>query len=253
MSADLVVMDWGIGGLSVYNEIRRLSPGISILYYSDSGQMPYGKMPAAKLSARVREIILRFADQGVRHFVVACNAASTVLPGLKAEFAERGLEVAGVIEHGVSLIQNSRFQKVGVIGGRRTILSRNFSKPFQTQKRRVVGRIAQPLSGLIESGELHGELMDKTLKEILAPLRDCDAVVLACTHYPAVAPQIQKIRPKCRRLDPAEATARFVKAQWKFSPKSKAPQVFMTSGKSQAMIRSAKLAFNTHISKVIEV
>ena len=258
---DLVVMDWGIGGLSVYNEIRARQPELSILYFSDSGNMPYGKMPSSRLRARVREIVLRFAAEGVRHFVVACNAASTVLPGLAREFKRRELNVAGVIEHGVGLIERSKFRHVGVIGGKRTILSRHYTRPFATgasranqagRKKLVVGRIAQPLSALIEAGDLDSAHMRATLDEILRPLKTCDALVLACTHYPAVAPLIQEILPGCRLLDPADATARYVKLKWKFKPASRARQIFMTSGSSAGMIRSARLAFGTRIASVTQ-
>jgi glutamate racemase len=253
MNADLVVMDWGIGGLSVYNEIRRLMPHLSIVYYSDSGQIPYGKMPVRQLRARVHEIILSFAARDVSHFVVACNAASTVLPELAGAFAREGLNVVGVIEHGVELIRQSPYKNIGVIGGRRTILSRHFSRPFRQPQKKVTGRIAQPLSALIEKGDLHGPQMRETLKQILKPLKSCEALVLACTHYPAVAPQIQKLLPACQLLDPAQATAHFVHRHWKFVTANSRRQIFMTSGKGRPMIRAAKLAFGTRISKVIEV
>ena len=255
MTPDLVVMDWGIGGLSVYNEIRRLSPELSIVYYSDAGQMPYGKMPAAQLANRLREIIFKFADEGVEHFVVACNAASTMLPGLEKDFRARGLAVEGVIEHGIQLIRKSKKRKVGVIGGARTIRSGQFTKPFKTSSQTITGRVAQPLSALIESGKLNGPEMERALKKILAPLKNCEALVLACTHYPAVAPQIQSLLPRCRLLDPARATARFVRDNWKFKPRDRVnpKQLCMTSGQSAQMIRAARLAFGTRISRVLEV
>jgi glutamate racemase len=250
---DLVVMDWGIGGISVYNEIRKLLPELSILYFSDSGQTPYGKMSAQALSHRVSEVIAGFAAQGIRHFVVGCNAASTVLPGLAPSFAAKGLQVTGVIQHGITLIQKSRFQNVAVIGGRRTVLSRQYTQPFSGGKRRVVGRIAQPLSALIEKGELNSPRMHRALHQIIQPLGNCDALVLACTHYPAIGPLIQQMMPGCEILDPAFATAKFVKTKWHFKAKGPRKNLFMTSGNGPEMSKAAKLAFGTHISKVISV
>ena len=251
---DLVIMDWGIGGLSVYNEIHRRMPGLSILYYSDSGKTPYGKMSAKELQSRLRHLIARFEEQDIFHFIIACNAASTVLPQLKKEFSERGLFVTGVIDHGVELVRSSRKNRIGVIGGRRTILSRSYVTPFQNSKIKVTGRIAQPLSALIERGELQTKLMQDTLKNILQPLKSCNALVLACTHYPAVSDQIQNILPECHLLDPAAATADYVKKSWRLRRKNKTAKVrrlFMTSGNADEMKKSAFLAFSVKIPKIL--
>ncbi len=158
---DLVVMDWGIGGLSVYNEILKKVPGLSILYFSDSGSMPYGKMSPEKLRQRLLQLISNFSDQGVKHFVIACNAASTALPSLEKEFSKKNLHVVGVIDCGVALVKSTDHKEVGILGGRRTILSHCYSKRLASKNRKVIGRIAQPLSALIESGELVSSRMKK--------------------------------------------------------------------------------------------
>lgn len=251
LDADLVIMDWGIGGLSVYKEIRRRLPHLSILYYSDSGKTPYGKMSSTELKQRLRTVIGFFSTQGVSHFVIACNAASTALPALENEFKRKGLHVTGVIARGVDIIRGSKFSDVGVIGGRRTILSKSYTLPFSKSKKNVRGRIAQPLSALIEKGELDTPLMQKTLKEILQPLKSCEALVLACTHYPAVSAQIQKILPQTELLDPAESTADFVKRSWKWKKtNTKGSVIFMTSGDVSQMKKAAYLAFQVKISKI---
>lgn len=251
---DLVVMDWGIGGLSVYNEIRQRLPGVSILYYSDSGQTPYGKMSSAEMQTRLRFLIHEFQRQsGAKHFVIACNAASTALPALKDEFKSQGLFVTGVIDRGLDLIRASKFKRIAVIGGRRTILSRAFTTPFAQTQRHVRGRIAQPLSALIEEGQLDTAKMLTTLAHILKPFKTYDALVLACTHYPAVAPQIQALLPDCALLDPAHATAEYVQKKWRLPQSTvRGKTQFMTSGDADQMKRAALLAFHVKIDIVIE-
>jgi glutamate racemase len=75
-------------------------------------------------------------------------------------------------------------------------------------------------------------------------------VVLACTHYPAIAEQIQKILPNARLLDPSMSTALFVQKNWKFTKRKTAKQIFMTSGSRSQMIKSASLAFDVQIKKL---
>jgi glutamate racemase len=140
-----------------------------------------------------------------------------------------------------------------VIGGRRTILSRQFTRPFHGGTIEVVGRIAQPLSALIERGELEGPRLQRTLRDILTPLRSCEALVLACTHYPAVAPQIQKFLPHVRLLDPAVSTAKFVRDSWKMKARRGGHSVFITSGSADAMIRAARVVFGVRIARVIKM
>ncbi len=266
----MVVMDWGIGGLSVYNEIRRQMPHLSVIYFSDSGAIPYGKLSANDLRARLLKIILHFRSLGVEHFVIACNAASSALPALEDKFKEEKVNVTGVIEHAIRLVRETAFKNVGVIGGRRTILSRIYQGALQTKMRAVRLRIAQPLSAWIEQGETTGRRLNLELGKILQPLKSCDAVLLACTHYSAIAAEIQLHVPNATLLDPAPATAKFIKKNWNFSVERSAPQsrsqsrsqrrsqrrsnsaltVFMTTGNPAQMKISAKLAFGNRIRKI---
>jgi glutamate racemase len=247
----ILILDWGIGGLSVYKEVRKQMPRTSIIYFSDAGAKPYGKMSSKQLQARLNQIVFHFARQGIRHIIIACNAASTALPSLQPEFKKQGLNVVGMIEQGLSLIKASKHRKIAVIGGRRTILSRSYQKPFSgTRKKIIQGRIAQPLSALIEKGVLSGPEMNNCLMKVLAPLRDSPALLLACTHYPAVAKNILRHMPQCELLDPAQATAKFVKQNWVLPAGQKTQTVFFTSGSKTQMKRSAKLAFGVGINKI---
>ena len=271
---DMVVMDWGIGGLSVYNEIRREMPHLSIIYFSDSGTTPYGKLSATQLRARLLKIIRHFRSVGIEHFVVACNAASTALPSLEYEFKNEKVNVTGVIEHAIRLVRETAFKNVGGIGGRRTVLSRVYQSSLRTQRRALQMRVAQPLSAWIEQGKTTGRKLNLELQKILQPLKSCDAVLLACTHYPAIAAEIQHHVPHAVLLDPAPATAGFIKNNWTLSLERSAARtqaqkqsqiqslkrspsrsssgktVFLTTGDPARMKLSARLAFGNRIGKV---
>jgi len=251
-TADTAVLDWGIGGLSVYNETRKRDPERSLLYLSDAGAVPYGKMSRAALAGRVLEIARRLAGSGIRRLVVACNAASTVLPDLAEAFRRLDLQVTGVIEHGVAMVEKGDYRAVGILGGRRTILSQSYARPLRRAGRTVQGRVAQPLSALIEAGDLESATMTDLLRRLLVPLRSMDAVVLACTHYPAIRPQIQALLPGVDLLDPAAATAEHIHLSW-LHPKvgeGLAPSRFFTSGDPEAMRRAAACAFGNRLETI---
>lgn len=248
-----VVMDWGIGGLTVYREIKRLDPKRSIAYFSDSGVEPYGKMPQRDLEARVAKVCEFFVQQGIREIVIACNAASTVAPQMRQRFGSMGVHIVDVISAGIRTVQSTSFRRVGIIGGRRTILSRIYQRALSTSRRHVEGRIAQPLSALIERGELDSPAMHETLRNILRPLRHVDAILLACTHYPAIRNLISSFVPDTELLDPSLTTARELLAQ-KRSLRSKGlGDIFLTTGDPYQSARVARIAFGTNVDHFTKI
>ena len=238
----IAVIDWGIGGLGVYREIKRIDPGRAVIYISDSGSAPYGKLSVRALRDRVATICEALQARAIRDLVIACNAASTVAPYLRARFGPRGLRIVDVIAAGVGAVRQTRYRRIGVLGGTRTIRSQIYQRALRTARRQVIGRIAQPLSALIERGVLDGEAMTAALRTILTPLRDVDALLLACTHYPAIAPLIAKVLPRCVLLDPARRTAELAVGRGSHRGPRAADRFFTTGDAAQSR-RSAGLAF----------
>ena len=75
-SSSIGVLDSGMGGISVLNEMQRLLPCERFLYVADSGHMPYGPKPPEYIQARC-DLIARFLiDRGVKALVLACNTAT---------------------------------------------------------------------------------------------------------------------------------------------------------------------------------
>ncbi len=247
-----VVMDWGTGGLTVYREIKRLDPKRSIVYFSDSGVEPYGKMRQRDLEARVAKVCEYFAQQGIREFVIACNAASTAAPQIRKRFDSTGFHIVDVISAGIRTVQGTSFRRVGVIGGRRTILSRIYQRALTSSRRRVEGHIAQPLSALIERGELDSSAMHETLRNILRPMRHVDAILLACTHYPAIRELIQSFVPGTELLDPSLTTARELLAHNRSLRSNGPADIFLTTGDPRQSARVARIAFGVKVNRFMK-
>ena len=248
-----VVMDWGIGGLSVYREIKRRDPQRGIVYFSDSGSIPYGKLLPQQLESRVAQVWDHFMQQGILEMVIACNAAGTAAPQLRQRYAARGFRIIDVIDSGIRMVKGTSLRRVGVIGGRRTILSRIYQRALSTKRREIIGRIAQPLSALIERGELNTPLMQETISTILRPLRGMDGLLLACTHYPAIRHLIQPLVPDSEILDPSAMTAEELLATKGVQRRNCRPDVFLTTGDPVQSRQAARLAFGIEIDRFVRM
>jgi glutamate racemase len=254
-SPSLGIMDWGIGGLGFYRLLKEERRDVPVTYWSDSGMTPYGKLPAAQLAARVRTVATALAARGVTHLVVACNAASTALPAVLRDGAATSATLplmTGVIEHGIRAARRMRARRIGVVGGRRTILSGAYRRGLSGDGRIIRQRIAQPLSARIEAGDTSSPALARELQRIMRPLRNVEALILACTHYPAIAPQFQALAPAARLIDPVEALLSWIESHWEL-PRGKQPDIFLTTGEPDAMRIAAHNAFEVRLTGIIRV
>ena len=246
----LGVIDWGIGGIDLLSRLRARHPALPFVYWSDSGATPYGKLSREALARRVAVVAAALRDRGVTHVVVACNAASTVLdhPAL----TRLDVAICGVIEPAIAATLADEAQVVGVIGGRRTIASGLYRKALVAQGRRVISRVAQPLSARVERGELDTPELGRELAAIVGPLRGVEALVLACTHYTALRAPIRALLPGVRLIDPAAATLAHIEGMWPLDEVGTSA-LFLTTGDPQAMRTAARLAFAVEIPQVLKL
>jgi glutamate racemase len=248
----LAVLDWGVGGLGFLRLLAARHPGLPAIYASDAGFAPYGTVPRAALAARVDRLLAHLADaHGVTHAVLACNAASTVIGRLAA--ARRGMAVEGVIAPAVAELSRLPPMRVGVIGGRRTIRSGAYGRALRAAGHRVRQRVAQPLSAHVEAGRLDTTDVRGDVARILAPLRRVELLVMACTHYPALAPLLAERCPRARLYDPAAATLAQVERLWAMDSavtESPAGHRILTTGDGASMRRAARLGFGMELGEI---
>jgi glutamate racemase len=244
----LGILDWGIGGVSIYKLIRERLGDVEIVYFSDTGVTPYGRMTKPELAARLERVIEHLASLGVTHLVIGCNAASTAIPHLR----ETPVKIKGVIDSAVELTARMKPERLGIIGGRRTVVSRVYRRAFRTRGIDVVEqRIAQPLSGLIETGDISSDRLKEEARRILGPIRNSSHILLACTHYPAITPLLKEIvSPSTVFIDPAEELVREVK-NWRLPTGGES--MFLTSGDEKSMKQAAKTAFGVEIDEARKV
>lgn len=251
LNTTIGILDWGIGGLGVYQELQRQMKSYSYVYFSDSGFTPYGQTEKNQLLQRLNKILHFFRNKKIYTVVMACNAASTVINQLQKQNPD--LRLYGMLEAGQEAIKKSKKKSVLVLGGKRTILSRYFQNNFSGSSIRLQALIAQPLSALIEQGKQNESVfIDEVLRLKIKIQFLPDAVLLACTHYPAATSVFKKLFPKARMIDPARLLVQNLKKQAKRDSRPQFTKFLTTGSVSQSKV-SARKAFQIHIKSFQKV
>ena len=174
-NAPILVLDSGLGGLTVARALRRRLPGEKLLYFGDTARVPYGTKSASGITACVTQIVNYLRDYEPKHVVVACNSASAVaLPALRDRFPD--LNISGVIEPGARAAARAAGEKlhctVAVVATEATVRSRAYERAIvrRRMKARVVQRPTPLLVPMVEEGRGDDDpLVEMVLEEYLTP------------------------------------------------------------------------------------
>ena len=216
-ASPIVVLDSGLGGLTVVRELQRQSPAENILYFGDTARVPYGTKSPETVTGFVREIIGFLQGYCPKHLVIACNTATAVaLHAMKAEFPH--LPITGVIEPGaraaIDAAGNKPVPRIAVIATEATVRSKAYERAI-FRRRQHATLFIQPtplLVPIIEDGRAADDPIVKVaLAQYLQPLqkRQLDVLVLGCTHYPIYKNMITQMMG-CQVIDSAEQCAQDV-------------------------------------------
>jgi glutamate racemase len=232
------IFDSGVGGLTVWREIRRQWPAESCVYVADQAHVPYGPQPPARVRAYAEGIVDYLLLQGCKAIVVACNTASAAaLQMLRARHPQ--VPFVGMEPAVKPAALATRSGVVAVLGTPVTLQGELLAQTAQrfAQGVRV---IAQPCLQLVESIEAGDDpaRIEVLLQTLLAPAvaAGADHVVLACTHFPFAIEQIQRVAgAQVTVIDPSAAVARqlgavLAQGQLRAGESSAARQQFASSG-----------------------
>ena len=183
------------------------------IYLADSKHAPYGqksKDEIIALSIKNTEFLL---NQNCKIIIGACNTATTnAIKELRARYAISFIGIEPAIKPAAL---HSKTQKIGILATQGTLNSELFHQTLeQFQNTKIIEQIGHGLVPLIENGEINSPEMNKLLHNYLEPMIEAniDYLVLGCSHYPYLIPQIKKILPKeIRIIDSGEAVARQTK------------------------------------------
>lgn len=207
------VFDSGIGGTSIWKEINNLLPNENSIYLADSKNAPYGQKSKEEIINLCIKNTNFLLDQNCKIIVVACNTATTnAIQELREKYDVPFIGIEPAIKPAAI---NSKKNRIGILATQGTLNSKLFlqtAEKLNTTK--IIEQIGHGLVTLIENGELYSEKMNTLLHSYLDPMiaAKIDYLVLGCSHYPYLIPQIEKILPKeIKIIDSGQAVARQVK------------------------------------------
>lgn len=204
------IFDSGIGGTSIWKEIHHLLPNEKTIYLADSKNAPYGqksKEEIIALSMKNTELLLKM---NCKLIVVACNTATTnAIEELREKYDVPFIGIEPAIKPAVS---HSKTQIIGILATQGTLNSALFNKTTEKyQNTKIIEQVGHGLVQLIENGGINSPEMTKLLHSYLTPMIEAniDYLVLGCSHYPYLIPQIKKILPAhIQIIDSGEAVAK---------------------------------------------
>jgi glutamate racemase len=194
----VAVFDSGVGGLTVLHELLVSLPTEDYLYLGDTARFPYGDRSQAELKKFAIEVAEHLLDQGAKLLVVACNAASSAaLDTLELHIGDR-VDVIGVVSPATQLaVAGSRTGRIGLLATPSTVASGAYERAVRSADPHVhLESVACPdLAPIIQGGFQFDEHVVDTVRNYCAPLKNAhvDTVILGCTHYPLVAPLLQRV------------------------------------------------------------
>jgi glutamate racemase len=190
----------------VLHELLVSLPEEDYVYLGDTSRFPYGTKPPEELRPRVEAVTSFLLDRGSKLLVVACNAATSAAADAARTAAKaHGVEVVTVVEPeaeiAAAITQSGR---VGLLATPTTVASGAYRRALERQRPDLgVTEVAAPdLAPIIQNGFPIDEGVVETVRSYCAPFReaDVDTVILGCTHYPLVAPMLQRILGREVRL-----------------------------------------------------
>ena len=249
------LFDSGIGGLSIYNEIKNSIPNESTIYIADNLNAPYGKKAESEIIQLSIKNTQKLVDLHCKLIIVACNTATTnAIEVLRKKF---NIPIVGIEPAIKPAMLETKSNNIGVLATEKTLSSNLF---LQTSDRFSKGiniheQIGFDLVKIIEENGINEELLIPKLREYIEPMleKNIDHLVLGCTHYYYLMYLLKKILPNgVKILDSSRAVTKRVMNLLKDynidSNTSKTKNIFLCTGNDNVIKKF--LSSNDKISKI---
>ena len=238
------VFDSGVGGLTVLKGLQEALPRETFIYIGDNLHSPYGQKTHAQLLEYTTEIVRYFISQNVKMIVLACNTTScVVLEDLRKLFPQ--MPMLGVTDSTCELVKKDEFTKVCIMATLATINSNAYQHKIGIDK--TIGLPCPNLVPLIEEGASKEAIIDELHQLLDGPMKECDGIVLGCTHYPIVASDIASLYPQAKLYSSSEAIVKDVTHYLEkndLKAKNKGKSVVYTTGDLFKFVQSASAFFD---------
>ena len=181
--------DSGLGGMLVVDALHKAYPNLDIMYVADQKNVPYGDKSVNELIELAKNMFQYFRQQGIKDVVVACNTlCANAVEKLRNDFPD--LNIYSIIGPTCAQLEGQDYKKIGVLATKKTVESHAYLKKINKYcPQAEVFEVAAPkLVPIIESGCNYHELK-KAVQEYC--IKDIDAWVLGCTHFPYIRPILE--------------------------------------------------------------
>jgi len=256
-SQPIGIFDSGIGGLTVASAVHKLLPHEKMIYFGDTAHLPYGDKSAAAIQAYTIKICDVLLQQKCKIILIACHSASSAAYDLAKEYVASKAKVINVIEPTINYLREHHAKQIiGLIGTRQTVNSNIYLKKINELNLDIeLKALATPLlAPMIEEGYANNHALFEILESYLShpELKNIEALLLGCTHYPLLKKTIHKYYgDKVILIDPADITARAVKGflehEQLLNTQTSPAHHFYFSDYSDSLVENAKFFFPSAI------
>lgn len=190
------IFDSGVGGLTVFREIRKQFPSEDLIYFGDTARVPYGPKSKNTVIDYSLQNTRFLTQQNVKMIIIACNTSSAVALDVLRDFFD--VPILGVIEPGSrAAVKATKTKRIGVIATEGTVRSKAYSSVIKSIDSEITtfSKACPLFVSLAEEGWENHPVTYTIAKEYLTELLEqhIDTLVLGCTHYPILKDTIQSI------------------------------------------------------------
>lgn len=252
------IFDSGLGGLTAVKEMIKLSPHEELIYFGDTGRVPYGNRSSATITKYACQDAAFLMSKKVDAIVVACGTVSTTsISYLKENLP---IPVIGVVEPSAeAAVKATRNGRIAVIGTAATIRSGAYEKAIReiSPDAEVVTQACPLFVPLVENGFVadNCEITRLAAEHYLGKIKEsgADTLILGCTHYPIIAGVISKVLPNVTLINSgAEAAKKALDVLEKKERRSNGSVSYYVSDDPTTFVANASLFLGGEINGTVE-
>jgi glutamate racemase len=210
------VFDSGVGGLTVVKSLIEHKLFEEIIYFGDTARVPYGVKDKNTIIRYSLEALEFFKNFEIDIMITACNSVSAyAIDELKATAP---FKVSGVIEPGVLALCNSIPNKeanILILGTNATINSGKYKRLLKEKGYKNINSLAPSLFvPIVEEGLFSGKVLETVMDHYFKNVKEPDAIILGCTHFPLISDEIKNYFPKAKLIHSGEAVVEFLEKEF---------------------------------------
>lgn len=206
------VFDSGLGGLTVVRSITELMPCENVIYFGDTGRVPYGTKSPKTILRYAQSDVAFLEKYDIKAVVIACNTADSIAGDEIRKSCDK--PVCGVVyPASLRAAAHTKNNRIGLIGTSATIKSGVYEKYISevNPQARVISQACPLFVPLVENGRFKpgDEVVKIITAEYLKPIKDAgaDVLILGCTHYPLLWEVIEKEMPGVEIISSSDCAA----------------------------------------------